>query len=362
MNPPHQRPVIGISIGDLNGIGPELIIKTFSDHRVLELCTPVIFASNKVINFYRKSIPDINFNYQSSRDFNRINQRQVNIYNCWEEELPIQPGQLTETGGKYAVKSFMEAVDALKEKKIHGLVTSPIHKKNTQLAEFQYTGHTPYLKNAFGANDVLMLMTAEQFRVGLVTEHVPVSEIAKGITREAILSKLNILRDSLVKDFGIDKPKIAVLGLNPHAGDEGLIGKEEEEIIKPAIKDAKHSMLVFGPYSADSFFARNQHTRFDAVLAMYHDQGLIPFKSMARGEGVNYTAGLPAVRTSPDHGTAFDIAGKNKADNSSFLAAIYACIDIINNRSGYHDNHKNPLKKMGSVVLANAEDEKIDEA
>ena len=361
MNQQHPRPVIGISIGDLNGIGPELIIKTFSDHRVLELCTPVVFASNKVINFYRKSIPDINFNYQSSKDFSRINPRQVNIYNCWEEELPIQPGQLTETGGKYAVKSFVEAVEALKEKKINGLVTAPMHKKNTQLSEFQYTGHTPYLKQAFGASDVLMLMTAEQFRVGLVTEHIPISEIAKGITREGIQSKLNILRESLQKDFGIDKPRIAVLGLNPHAGDEGLIGKEEEEIIKPAIKDAKHSMLVFGPYSADAFFARNQHTKFDAVLAMYHDQGLIPFKSLAVGEGVNYTAGLPAVRTSPDHGTAFDIAGKNKADNSSFLAAIYTCIDIINNRSGYQDIRKNPLKKMGSVVLANAEDEKIEE-
>jgi 4-hydroxythreonine-4-phosphate dehydrogenase len=362
MNQQHPRPVIGISIGDLNGIGPELIIKTFSDHRVLELCTPVVFASNKVINFYRKSIPDINFNYQSSKDFTRINPRQVNIYNCWEEELPLQPGQLTETGGKYAVKSFVGAVEALKDKKISGLVTAPMHKKNTQFPEFQYTGHTPYLRQAFGVNDVVMLMTSEQFRVGLMTEHIPVSEIAKSITREAIMSKLNILKDSLVKDFGIDKPRIAVLGLNPHAGDEGLIGKEEEEIIKPAIKDAKHSMLVFGPYSADAFFARNQHTKFDAVLAMYHDQGLIPFKSLAIGEGVNYTAGLPAVRTSPDHGTAFDIAGKNKADNSSFLAAIYTCIDIINNRAGYHDNHKNPLKKMGSVVLANAEDEKIEEA
>jgi 4-phospho-D-threonate 3-dehydrogenase / 4-phospho-D-erythronate 3-dehydrogenase len=361
MSMQQQRPLIGISIGDLNGIGAELIIKTFSDHRVLELCTPVIFASNKVINFYRKATPDINFNYQSSKDFTRINPKQVNIYNCWEEELPITPGQLTETGGKYAVKSLVAAVDALKEKKINGLVTAPIHKKNTQSPEFNFTGHTPYLKHAFGANDVLMLMAAEGFRVGLVTEHVPVAEITKYITREAILSKLNILKDSLIRDFGIDKPKIAVLGLNPHAGDEGLIGKEEEEIIKPAIKDAKHNMLVFGPYPADAFFARNHQLKFDAVLAMYHDQGLIPFKSLSVGEGVNFTAGLPAVRTSPDHGTAFDIAGKNKADTTSFLAAIYACIDIISHRQDYQENHKNPLKKMGSMVLANAEDEKIDE-
>src|SRR5580704_5792063 len=289
----HQRPVIGISIGDLNGIGAELIIKTFSDHRLLELCTPLIFASNKLINFYRKSTPEINFNYQSTKDFTRITPKQINVYNCWEEEIAILPGQLTEIGGSYAVKSLVTAVEALRDKKIQGLVTAPIHKKNTQSPGFDFTGHTPYLKHAFGVNDVLMLMVSEGFRVGLVTEHVPVKDIARYITREAILSKLNILRDSLIRDFGIDKPKIAVLGLNPHAGDEGLIGREEEEIIKPAIKDAKHHMLVFGTYSADAFFARHQYRKFDAVLAMYHDQGLIPFKSFAIGEGVNYTAGLP---------------------------------------------------------------------
>jgi len=357
----QQRPVIGISAGDMNGIGTELIIKAFSDHRLLELCTPIIFGSNKLINFYRKSIPDANFNYQATKDFSRIAHKQVNIYNCWEEEIAIVPGQLTDIGGSYAVKSLTMAVEALRDKKIQGLVTAPIHKKNTQSANFNFTGHTPYLKHAFNVSDVLMLMVSDSFRVGLVTEHVPVKDIAKYITREAILSKLNILRDSLVKDFGIDKPRIAVLGLNPHAGDEGLIGKEEEKIIKPAIKDAKHNMLVFGPYSADAFFARNYHSRFDAVLAMYHDQGLIPFKSLASGEGVNYTAGLPMVRTSPDHGTAFDIAGKNKADATSFLASIYACIDIIRNRQEYEENRKNPLKKMGQVVLANAEDEKIEE-
>ncbi|HTQ28951.1 MAG TPA: 4-hydroxythreonine-4-phosphate dehydrogenase PdxA [Puia sp.] len=361
MSTQQPRPLIGITVGDLNGIGTELIIKTFSDHRVLELCTPVVYGSNKLINFYRKSIPELNFNYQNTREYNRISPKQLNIYNCWEEEVSITPGQLTETGGKYAVRSLVAAVEALKDKKIQGLVTAPIHKKNTQSAEFRFTGHTPYLKHVFGVNDVLMLMAAEGFRVGLVTEHVPVSEIARLITREAILSKLNIFKDSLIRDFGIDKPRIAVLGLNPHAGDEGLIGKEEEEIIKPAIKDAKHQMMVFGPFSADGFFARNQQQKFDGVLAMYHDQGLIPFKSLASAEGINYTAGLPAVRTSPDHGTAFDIAGKNKADQSSFLSAIYACLDIIQQRREFEENRKNPLKKMGSVVLANAEDEKIDE-
>jgi len=363
MNATQHKPVIGISIGDLNGIGTELVIKTFSDHRILELCTPIIFASNKVLNFYRKSIPETNFNYQSIKDFTRINYKQVNVFNCWEEEVNITPGQLTEIGGKYAIKSLVAAVQALKEGKIQGLVTAPIHKKNTNSPEFDFTGHTPFLKQEFGAQDVAMLMVAENLKVGLLTEHVPIHDAAKFVTREAILSKLNIINNSLIKDFGIDKPKIAVLGLNPHAGDEGLIGKEEEEIIKPAIKEAKHAnILVVGPYSADAFFARHSYEKFDAVLAMYHDQGLIPFKSLAIGDGVNYTAGLPVVRTSPDHGTAFDIAGKNKADNSSFLGAIYKCLDIIEQREFYADNRRNPMKKMTPAILANAVDEKIEDA
>lgn len=355
------KPVIGVSCGDLNGIGIELIIKAFSDNRILEQCTPVIFASNKVINFYRKSIPEINFNYQSTKELNRLNNKQVNVFNCWEEEVAITPGQLTEIGGSYAIKSLRSAAEALMENHIQGLVTAPVHKKNIQSPSFTFTGHTPFLKNFFNATDVVMMLCSGNFRVALVTEHLPIKDVAQQISRETILTKLQILHQSLVKDFGIEKPKIAVLGLNPHAGDEGLIGKEEEEIIKPAIKEAKHSMIVTGPYSADAFFARHYHDRFDAVLAMYHDQGLIPFKSLAFGEGVNYTGGLPVVRTSPDHGTAFDIAGKNKADVSSFLAAIFECIDIIRRRIEYEENRKNPLRKMTPEVLANAEDEKIEE-
>lgn len=356
-----QKPVIGFSCGDLNGIGLELILKTLGDHRLLDICTPVVFASNKSINFYKKSLPDINFNYTSGKDFNRLNPKQVNIYPCWEEEIAITPGQLNETGGKYALISLQEAAQALKADQIDGLVTAPIHKKNIQSAEFNYSGHTPYLKDLFGVSDVLMFMVAENIRVGLVTEHVTVSDVAKHITKDSILSKLKIMHHSLQKDFGIDKPKIAVLGLNPHAGDEGLIGSEEETIIKPAIKEAKHNMLVFGPYSADAFFARGQHEKFDGVLAMYHDQGLIPFKSLAIGEGVNYTAGLNAVRTSPDHGTAFDIAGKGKADHASFLAATFECIEIIRMRLGYAEMRQNPLRKMSARMLANAVDEKIEE-
>ncbi|MFZ9694745.1 MAG: 4-hydroxythreonine-4-phosphate dehydrogenase PdxA, partial [Chitinophagaceae bacterium] len=340
-----NKPVIGISCGDLNGIGIELIIKTFSDNRMLEHCTPVIFASNKAVNFYKKTIPDCNFNYASTKELNRINHKQVNLFTCWEEDVEITPGQLTDIAGKYASLSLQTAVAALKQQQIDGLVTAPLHKKNIQSADFNFTGHTPYLQHVFGAKDVLMLLCAGDFRVGLVTEHVPVGQVAAQLTKEKIVQKLQLLNQSLQKDFGIDKPRIAVLGLNPHAGDEGLIGKEEETIIQPAIREAKNSnILAVGPYSADAFFARRSFEQFDAVLAMYHDQGLIPFKTLASGEGVNFTAGLPGVRTSPDHGVAFDIAGKNKADHNSFITAIFECIDIINRRKGYIDNRRNPLR------------------
>jgi len=355
-----QKPVVGFTCGDINGIGIELIIKTLTDIRITDICVPVVFASNKSINFYRKVLPDLNFAYQAIKDFSRLNPKQINVYNCWEEEVQIMPGQLNETGGKYALFSLQQATKALKAGHINALVTAPIHKKNIQSKAFDYSGHTPYLKDFFEVPDVVMLLTASNMRVAVVTEHVPVSGIAQQITKAAVLSKLKILYASLQKDFGIDKPKIAVLGLNPHAGDEGLIGNEEETIIKPAIKEAKQqNMLAFGPFSADAFFARGHHEKFDAVLAMYHDQGLIPFKSLAHGEGVNYTAGLPVVRTSPDHGTAFDIAGKGIADHLSFLEALYTAVDIFNARSGYADMRKNPMRKMSAMIVANAQDEVI---
>ncbi len=356
-----DKPVIGISCGDLNGIGPEIIIKTFADHRILEQCTPVIFGSNKLFNFYRKAMPDTNFAYQNIKDFSRVNHKQVNIFNCWEEELPINPGQLNSTGGLYAIKSLEAAVQAIKDGHLQGLVTAPIHKSNVQSADFNFTGHTPYLKSISNVQDVLMLLYATELKVALLTEHLPISEVAQKITRESILSKLALLHQSLRRDFGIDKPKIAVLGLNPHAGDEGLIGDEEQKIIIPAIKEAKNKMLVFGPYSADAFFARRSYLQFDAVLAMYHDQGLIPFKTIATGEGVNFTAGLPFVRTSPDHGTAFDIAGKNMADPASFMSAVFECADLIQRRDQYDERNKNPLRKITAEVLKNVEDERIDD-
>jgi 4-hydroxythreonine-4-phosphate dehydrogenase len=355
-----NKPVIGLTCGDVNGIGLEIILKTVADSKLLDMCTPVIFASNKVLNFYKKGLPDINFNFLAIKDATRINHKQVNLYNCWEEEVAITPGILNEIGGKYAVLSLQTAAQALKDGKIDGLVTAPIHKKNTQSDAFNFTGHTPYFKHLFGASDVLMFMVADNIKVALVTEHVSVQEVAKNITKEAIISKLNLINTSLKKDFGIDKPRIAVLGLNPHAGDEGLIGKEEEAIIKPAIKEAKQKdVFCFGPYPADAFFARGQHEKFDAVLAMYHDQGLIPFKSLAIGQGVNFTGGLQGVRTSPDHGVAFDIAGNNKADEASFRQAIFTCIDIINQRFAHADNRSNKLKKMSAAVVGRAVDQRV---
>lgn len=357
-----RKPVIGFTCGDLNGIGLELIIKSLSDSRMLDFMIPVVFANNKSINFYRKGLPEFNLNFAVLNDLSKINPKQVNVLNCWEEEVEITPGELTATGGKYALISLEKAVEALKQKTIDGIVTAPIHKKNIQSEAFNFSGHTPYLQHAFGNTENLMLLVADNIRMALVTEHVTIGDIAKHITKDKIKQKLAILHSSLQKDFGVDKPRIAVLALNPHAGDEGLIGKEEIEIIQPAIKESKQNILVFGPYSADAFFARGAHEKFDGVLAMYHDQGLIPFKSLAFGEGVNFTAGLPIVRTSPDHGTAFDIAGKNKADASSFTASIFECVRIIHARQGYHDMRLNPLKKMSARMFAGAVDERLDEA
>jgi len=357
-----KGPVIGISVGDLNGIGIELIIKTFADSRITEFCTPIVFGSNKVINFYRKSMPELNINYNNIKEIAKANPKQLNIFSTWEEDVEIQPGQADATGGKYGVLSLQAAVQALKTNEIDALVTAPLNKHTMQSGDFNFTGHTPYLKDAFKADDVVMLMVAENMKVALLTEHVAIGDVAKNITKEQIIKKINLLKNSLKKDFGIDKPKIAVLGLNPHAGDEGLVGKEEKEIIRPAVLEAKkNDCVVLGPYSADAFFARGTHEKFDAVLAMYHDQGLIPFKSLALGEGTNFTAGLTAIRTSPDHGTAFDIAGKNLADEASFRQAIFTAIDIYETRMGYAERTRNPLRKISAHVVANAVDEKLEE-
>ncbi len=357
-----KGPVIGISVGDLNGIGIELILKTFADSRISEFCTPIIFGSNKILNHYRKLMPEININYNNIKEINKANPKQLNVFSAWEEDVEILPGQANETGGKYGVLSLQAAVKSLKNNELDALVTAPLNKHTMQSGDFNFTGHTPYLKEAFKADEVVMLMVAENMKVALLTEHVAIGDVVKNITKEQIIKKINLLKNSLKKDFGIDRPKIAVLGLNPHAGDEGLVGKEEKEIIRPAVIEAKkNDCVVLGPYSADAFFARGIHEKFDAVLAMYHDQGLIPFKSLALGEGTNFTAGLPVIRTSPDHGTAFDIAGKNLADEASFRQAIFTAIDIYETRMGYAERTRNPLRKISAHVVANAVDEKLEE-
>lgn len=358
-----QKPIIGITCGDINGIGIELIIKTFSDARMLDICNPVIFASNKTINFYRKTVPDTNFNFFHTRELDRLNSKQPNIFNCWEEEVAVNPGVLNDIGGKYAVLSLKTAVDALRQGKIDGLVTAPIHKDNVQNTGFDFTGHTPFLKSYFQAKDVVMMLCANNMRVALATEHIPISKVSESLTTDIIVRKLQIVNDSLQRDFGIQKPRIAVLGLNPHAGDNGVIGEEEKTIIQPAITQAfAKNILACGPYSSDAFFARGHYQQFDAVLAMYHDQGLIPFKSLAAEGGVNFTAGLEVVRTSPDHGVAFDIAGKGIADHHSFLQAVYSCIDIIRSRAEYKVQRENPLKKITTEVVAKLEDEEIEDS
>jgi len=340
------KPIIGITCGDLNGIGIELIIKTFSDNRMLDQCTPVIYASSRTINFYRKQLNEYPLNFQILRDFQRLQPRHVYVYNCWDEEVNITPGQLTEAGGQYAIRALKTAADHARKGWIQGLVTAPIHKANTHSSGFPYTGHTGFLRDFFEVSDVLMLMIADAWKVGLVSEHIPIREVADSINEQTIASKIEILRKSLIRDFAIEMPRIAVLALNPHAGDEGHIGTEEKNMLAPLIQSLRQQgVMVFGPYSADAFFARAQYLHFHAVLAMYHDQGLIPFKSLIQEPGVNFTAGLPIVRTSPDHGTAFDIAGKNMADPSSFRQAVFACIDILRNRLAYDESTRNPLKK-----------------
>jgi 4-hydroxythreonine-4-phosphate dehydrogenase len=326
-------PLIGVSLGDMNGIGPEVIVKTFKDNRLLKLLTPVVYGNGKIISYYRKTLGVDDLKYNQIRDIDHAKTQNLNILNCWDENVTIKPGIASSDSGKYALKSLEMATRDLIAQKLDGLVTGPIDKKTIQQEDFDFPGHTEYLVQRTGANRGLMLMISENLRIGVVTGHLPLQLVTEQITKERVADKLAILEESLKQDFGVEKPKIAVLGLNPHAGDEGLLGNEEAEIIAPLIKDMKHKgKLVFGPFPADGFFGSQMYLKYDAVLAMYHDQGLIPFKSLSFGSGVNYTAGLPVIRTSPDHGTAYPIAGKGVADESSFRAALFACLDLIKQR------------------------------
>ena len=330
---PLDKPRIGITLGDLNGIGPEVIIKALNDNRLLNIITPVIYGSTRLLSYYRKMMNLEEFNYSQVKTKGQFMPKSINVVNCWEDAIEITPGLASKASGRAALLSLRKVVEEAKEGLIDGFVTGPIDKNTIHGDDFPYRGHTEYLTNEFNATESLMLMVGNDLKVGLVTEHVPVKDIASFITRERVELKIRLLEMSLKNDFHISKPKIAVLGLNPHAGDEGLLGKEEIDAIKPVIIDLKNKgKLIMGPFPADGFFASHQHTKYDAVLAMYHDQGLVAFKTLAFDNGVNYTAGLPVVRTSPDHGTAYAIAGKNQADESSMRQAIYTACDIIKSR------------------------------
>lgn len=339
----ESRIKVGISIGDLNGIGSEIIIKTFEDNRMLEFCTPVIFASIKTMSYFKKHFKS-NINFHGINHTDQIIEGKVNVLNVWKENVTINFGEENTNIGTYSVKSLEKATEALKNETIDVLVTAPIHKHNIQSEEFNFPGHTNYLAEQLEGHS-LMFMVTENLKVGLLTDHVPVKDVPAHISAELIQDKVKTVYESLVKDFRINKPKIAVLGINPHAGDNGVIGNEDDTVLKPTLEKIRNDKkLVYGPYSADSFFGSGNYKNFDAIIAAYHDQGLIPFKTIAFGNGVNYTAGLNRVRTSPDHGTAFEIAGKGEADNGSFKEAVFAAIQIFKNRIEFQKISKNPLK------------------
>ena len=335
--------IVGISIGDLNGIGSEVVLKTFEDARMLELCTPVIFANVKQLSFIKRNL-NSEINLHGIDRLDQLVLGKINVLNVWREGFDLNLGTNDETVGEYAIKSFVTATQALKEGRVDVLVTAPINKYNIQSDTFKFPGHTDYLAQEL-EGDALMFMVQDNLRVGLLTDHIPVSEVASHLTEALITKKIETIKQSLIQDFSINKPRIAVLGVNPHCGDGGVIGNEDDAILKPTLKKIfEKGTLVFGPFPADGFFGSNQYEKYDAVIATYHDQGLIPFKTLSFGNGVNYTAGLNKIRTSPDHGTAYDIAGKGIADYNSFKEAVYLAIDIFHSRNQYNEISQNPLK------------------
>jgi 4-hydroxythreonine-4-phosphate dehydrogenase len=325
-----EKPVIGITIGDFNGIGPEVILKTLSDQRILKICTPVVYGSLKIFNKYKKMMhlpEDVHFHVVKNAQ--EIVHKKINLINCWEDDLEAEPGKITPQAGIAAYQALEKATADVVAKNLDAIVTAPVNKKNIQQENFKFPGHTEYLASHFNT-EPLMMMVSDDIRIAVVTGHIPLSEVKSSVTTDKIAKKLNILYKSLKNDFMIAKPRIAVLGLNPHAGEEGLLGKEEQEIIMPLLEDLRSKgLLIFGPYPADGFFGMQMYSKFDGVMAMYHDQGLIPFKTLYFDSGVNFTAGIPIIRTSPDHGTAYDIAGKNKADESSMRNAVYMAADMV---------------------------------
>jgi 4-hydroxythreonine-4-phosphate dehydrogenase len=341
-----KKPIIGITCGDINGIGPEIILKTFQDERLFDLCRPVFYGHSKVLAFHREALQLEEVKTTIVENASHASEGHLSVVNCWTENANVTLGQVTEEGGKYAWKALDKAMEDIKAGHLRALVTAPINKKAMQLAAFPHPGHTEYLAAQIGAADMLMLMVNDNLRVGMVTTHVPLGKVSSNINRDRIIKKLELLNRCLQRDFGIQRPNLAVLGLNPHAGEEGAIGNEEQQHIAPAIAQArKQGLLAFGPYAADGFFGSGAFAKHDAVLAMYHDQGLIPFKALSFHQGVNYTAGLPFVRTSPDHGTGYDIAGQNLADPSSFRTALFTAIEIARQRAKYDQWHADSIRK-----------------
>ncbi|RLD70349.1 MAG: 4-hydroxythreonine-4-phosphate dehydrogenase PdxA [Bacteroidetes bacterium] len=342
-----KRLKIGISQGDINGISYEVIIKSLMDNRLFDLFTPILYGSSKIVAYHRKALNISNFSMNNIKSPIDANHKRANIINCLDDNIRVELGKSTQMAGEASYKSLEKVIEDIKAGEIDILVTGPINKNNIQLKGFNFPGHTEYLRSKFEVDEVLMLMVSENLKVGVVTGHIPLKDVAEAITKEAILNKLRILNKSLIEDFAITNPKIAVLGLNPHAGDNGLIGQEEKEVIQPAIEEARdEKIMALGPYPADGLFGSDDYAKFDAVLAMYHDQGLAPFKSLVFSKGVNFTAGLPVVRTSPAHGTAYDIAGKNKATPESFRQALYLGVDVYNNRLKHKEMVKNQMKKQ----------------
>lgn len=340
-----DKAVIGITIGDINGISFEVILKSLMDQRMLNYCTPVLYASNQITNYHRKTLNIHDVNFHLARSTDQIRKGQFNLVQAWNQEPKVELGKATTVSGEYALYSLNQAVNDLKENKLDAIVTSPINKKTVQSEKFNFPGHTEFFKQIFNAEEVLMLMIGEELKVGVATGHISLKEVSETLSKDLIVNKLRVFEHSLKQDFGINKAKIAVLGLNPHAGEEGLLGKEEEEMIIPAIEQAKENeILAIGPFAADGFFGTQHFRKFDGVLAMYHDQGLAPFKVLAFNNGVNYTAGLPIVRTSPDHGTGYAIAGNNQASENSFRNAIFLAIDILKERKNHREINSNPLE------------------
>ncbi|MFL9838124.1 4-hydroxythreonine-4-phosphate dehydrogenase PdxA [Flavobacterium sp. ST-75] len=338
-----ENVIVGISIGDLNGIGSEVVLKTFEDTRMLEMCTPVVFANAKIISFIRKML-NVDIHIHGIDSLDHLVYGKFNVLNVWREGVNIEFGVNDENVGKYAIKSFTAATAALKNKEIDVLVTAPINKYNIQSEEFKFPGHTDYLDEQL-EGDALMLMVHDNLKVGLLTDHIPVNEVASHLTEELIRKKITTVNQTLKQDFRVNRPKIAVLCVNPHCGDNGVIGSEDDTVLKPVLRQLfDEGVLTFGPFSADGFFGSSAYEKYDAVIAAYHDQGLVPFKTLSFGNGVNYTAGLEGIRTSPDHGTAYDIAGKGEADFNSFKEAVYLALDIFNNRNDYREITRNPLK------------------